>query len=101
VIDLGLEWRDWTGLPFVFARWAVASRVPARERRAFEQALGAALDRGMAALPDIAATHRDLGWTAAQIESYLRNFAFRLGPDEEKGAAEFARLRGQIGPPPC
>ena len=101
VIDLGLEWRDWTGLPFGFARWAVASRVPARERRAFEQALEAALDRGMAALPDIAATHRDLGWTAAQIESYLRNFAFRLGPDEEKGAAEFARLRGQIGPLPC
>ena len=101
VTDLGLEWRDWTGLPFVFARWAVASRIPIRERRAFEQALDAALDRGMAALPEIAATRRDLGWTAAQIESYLRNFAFRLGPDEEKGAAEFVRLRTQLGPLPC
>src|SRR5262249_54225605 len=28
VADLGLEWREGTGLPFVFARWAVASRVP-------------------------------------------------------------------------
>jgi chorismate dehydratase len=101
VTDLGLEWRDWTGLPFVFARWAVASRVPIRERRAFEQSLDAALDRGMAALPEIAASRPDLGWTAAQIESYLRNFAFRLGPDEEKGAAEFVRLRAQLGPPPC
>ena len=96
VVDLGLEWRDWTGLPFVFARWAVASRVPARERRAFERALDAALEAGMAALPDIAAGRADLGWTRAQIESYLRNFAFRLGPDEEKGAAEFVRLRGQL-----
>jgi chorismate dehydratase len=96
VVDLGLEWREWTGLPFVFARWAVASRVPAPERGAFERALDAALDRGMAALPEIAAGRPDLGWTGAQIESYLRNFAFRLGPDEEKGAAEFTRLRGQL-----
>ncbi len=66
-----------------------------------EQALDAALDRGMAALPEIAATRRDLGWTAAQIESYLRNFAFRLGPDEEKGAAEFVRLRAQLGSLRC
>ena len=96
VVDLGLEWRDWTGLPFVFARCAVASRVPAHERRAFERALDAALEAGMAALPEIAAGRADLGWTSAQIESYLCNFAFRLGPDEEKGAAEFVRLRGQL-----
>jgi chorismate dehydratase len=101
VTDLGLDWREWTGLPFVFARWAVASRVPAGERRAFERALDTALDRGLAALPAIAASRRDLGWTEAQVESYLRNFAFRLGPDEEKGAAEFVRLRGQLGPLPC
>jgi chorismate dehydratase len=101
VVDLGLAWREWTGLPFVFARWAVASGVPARERRAFERALDVALDRGMAALPEIAAGRQDLGWSAAEIESYLRNFAFRLGPDEEKGAAEFVRLRGQLGPGPC
>jgi len=97
VIDLAVEWRDWTGLPFVFARWAVAARVPARERRRFEAALDEALDRGLDALAEIAAARRDLGWTGAQVESYLRNFAFRLGPDEEKGAAEFLRLRGQIG----
>ncbi len=101
VTDLGLEWREWTGLPFVFARWAVASRVPARARRAFEGALDAALDRALEALPTIATTHRDLGWSGAQVESYLRNFAFRLGPDEEKGAAEFIRLRNLIQPPLC
>jgi len=101
VADLGLEWREWTGLPFVFARWAVASRVPVGERRAFEAALDAALDRGMGALPAIAASRRELGWTGAQIESYLRNFAFRLGPDEEKGAAEFIRLRSLIRPSLC
>jgi chorismate dehydratase len=101
VTDLAVEWRDWTGLPFVFARWAVASRVPARARGAFERALDAALDLGMAALPEIAARRADLGWTAAEVESYLRNFAFRLGPDEEKGAAEFVRLRSQLGPLSC
>jgi len=101
VFDLGLEWRDWTGLPFVFARWALAARVPAPERRAFEAALDAALERGMEALPRIAATHRDLGWSPAEVAAYLRNFSFRLGPDEEKGAAEFLRLRGQLGAGSC
>lgn len=101
VVDLALDWRDWTGLPFVFARWAVASRVPGRERRAFERALDAALDRGMESLPAIAAGRRDLGWSGAEVESYLRNFAFRLGPDEEKGAAEFVRLRSLVRPPLC
>ena len=101
VADLGLEWREWTGLPFVFARWAVAARVSAPERRAFEAALDVALDHGMEALPRIAATHRDLGWSPAEVASYLRNFSFRLGPDEEKGAAEFLRLRGQLGADAC
>lgn len=101
VFDLGLEWRNWTGLPFVFARWAVAARVPAAERRSFERALDTALDGGMEALPEIAASHPDLGWSAAEVASYLRNFAFRLGPDEEKGAAEFLRMRAQLGAQTC
>jgi chorismate dehydratase len=101
VVDLGLEWREWTGLPFVFARWAIASYVPAAERREFGNALERALIRGLGALDDIAATRRDLGWTAADVISYLRNFAFRLGPDEEKGAAEFVRLRGLVRSSAC
>ena len=101
VADLGLEWRDWTGLPFVFARWAVAARVSTPERRAFETALDAALGRAMEALPGIAAAHRDLGWSPAEVASYLRNFSFRLGPDEEKGAAEFLWLRNQLGAGSC
>jgi chorismate dehydratase len=101
VFDLGLEWRDWTGLPFVFARWAVAARIPTAERHRFERALDAALDRGMEALPEIAARHRGLGWSAAEVAAYLRNFAFRLGPDEEKGAAEFLRMRATLGAGAC
>lgn len=93
ITDLGTEWREWTGLPFVFARWAVASRVPAAERRALETTLEAALEAGLAALPEIGAKRADTGWSAAEVESYLRGFSFRLGPDEEKGAAEFIRLR--------
>jgi chorismate dehydratase len=101
VTDLGLDWSEWTGLPFVFARWAVASRVPPEERRAFEQALETALQSGLEALPAIAGRRRDLGWSGGQVESYLRNFAFRLGPDEEKGAAEFTRLHGLLRPSTC
>ena len=94
VTDLGLEWRDWTGLPFVFARWAVAARVPAPERRAFEQrARRRARPRDGGPARDRRAPGATWAGAAAEVESYLRNFAFRLGPDEEKGAAEFLRLR--------
>ena len=93
VTDLGVEWAEWTGLPFVFARWGVRPAVPAAERRAFERRLDRALDDGLAALPDIARARRDTGWGEAEVEAYLRGFAYRLGAGEEKAIAEFVRLQ--------
>lgn len=50
-IDLGEAWRDFTGLPFVFAFWAGR---PGRVSTAQVEALTAARDRGVAA-PDLVA----------------------------------------------
>mgnify|MGYP003693884401 CR=1 FL=1 len=96
ITDLGTEWTEWTGLPFVFARWGVSTRVPAPERLALRAQLDRALDEGMAALPDIARARRDTGWSEAEVQAYLRGFNYRLGASEDKAIAEFIRLRAFI-----
>jgi chorismate dehydratase len=90
--DLGEEWTAWTGHPAVFAAWGVRRDVPAAGRHALEAALDAALAAGLAALPEIAARRRDVGLAEAEVVEYLRGFRYRIGPDEEKAAAEFRRL---------
>ncbi len=90
--DLGEEWTRWTGLPCVFAAWAVRRAAGGRARAALADALEAALTAGLAGLPAIARTRRDLGLPDDVVVDYLRGFTYRLGPDEEKAMAEFRRL---------
>jgi chorismate dehydratase len=95
-MDLGSEWTEWTGLPCVFARWGIRRAVPATERVAFAQALEAALARGLADLPAIAARRRDTGWSEAEVVTYLSSFAYRFGPAEERAIGEFRRRRADL-----
>jgi chorismate dehydratase len=90
--DLGEEWTRWTGHPTVFAQWAVRRDVPGAACRALDVALGQALERGLASLPAIAARYPDVGLSPAEVVTYLESFTYRIGPEEEKAAAEFRRL---------
>jgi predicted solute-binding protein len=76
----------------VFAAWAVRLDAPARARSGLEGALARALEIGLASLPAIAARRRDVGLTEAEIVAYLASFTYRIGPAEEKAAAEYRRL---------
>lgn len=94
VADVGAEWTDWTGLPCVFAVWAARGDVDAGQREHLAQALDAALDRGLADLPAIAARRGDTGLDAAEIARYLTHFIYRRGVDEDAAIHEFARRAG-------
>ncbi|MCI0545687.1 MAG: hypothetical protein L0027_00200 [Candidatus Rokubacteria bacterium] len=96
VLDIAQAWWEWTGLPCVFARWGIRRAVPAAERARFAAALGAALDRGLADIPAIAARRRDTGFTTEEVASYLRGFAYRFGPAEAGAIDEFRRLRALL-----
>ena len=100
-VDLGSEWVQWPGLPCVFARWGVRTSVPKAEQLALSRALDEALDRGLAALPEIARQRRDTGFTEAEVVAYLSGFTYRLGAEEEKAIIEFSRLRGFLGDERC
>ena len=84
--DLGEEWTEWTGLPMVFAAWAVRLAVPASERRELEAVLGTALETGMASLPAIAARRRDVGLSEAEIVEFCKQ---HLAPFKVPKAIEF------------
>ena len=96
VWDLGEEWLNWTGLPFVFAAW-VARSGTASDR--IINRLGEARDRGVSRIPAIARREAaKLGISAAGAESYLKdNLRFRLASAERSGLRLFHELVVQLG----
>jgi chorismate dehydratase len=94
--DLGQEWFDWTGLPFVYAVWAVR---PGAELGRVAEALHQAKARGLARAGQIA--HREapgLGLDAGFCRRYLANILhFDLGPREQAGLARYYSLACELG----
>ena len=94
--DLGQEWHDWTGLPFVYAVWAARRDVDLGPVAA---ALIEAKARGRARVAEIA--HREaprLGLDAGFCRRYLTNIIyFDLGPHELAGLRRFYALACELG----
>jgi chorismate dehydratase len=94
--DLGQEWHDWTGLPFVYAFWAVREGA---DLGPVEEALLESKRRGCARLGEIA--HREargLGLDAGFCRRYLGNIIhFDLGPREQAGLHHYYMLASELG----
>lgn len=86
--DLGEAWREMTGLPFVFAVWALRQKNHCATDRAL---LLAAKRRGLAELERLIAA-----WPRYSLDFRRRylteNVRFDLGPSEKRGLARFAEL---------
>lgn len=95
VWDLGEEWVNWTGLPFVFAMWVTRKDV---ELGNLAQKLSFARDRGLAELERIAADGAQaLGISRETSLNYLRhNLYFRLGSAERAGLKLFQQLAANL-----
>jgi len=96
-LDLGADWLEWTGLPFVYAVWAVRSSLEPALRSELRAFLEASLAAGLGSLPEIARRESIAGWDAAQLEGYLRRFHYRLGPEDLEGLDRFAALLSEHG----
>ena len=96
ILDLGQAWKDITGLPFVYAVWAVRrdKGIGNLYRRLFHAKV-----EGQVHLEDIIANHKDFDFELR--DSYLRqNIRFELGELEKDGIMEFVRrLRKVVGEP--
>src|SRR5262249_17807558 len=91
-LDLGADWLDWTGLPFVYAAWAVRSALEPALKAELRAFLESSLAAGLASLPELARRETGPGWSAAEMEAYLRRFHYRLRPDDLHGLARFEAL---------
>ena len=105
VLDFGEAWKDWTGLPMVFAVWAVRREFLA-EHPALTREVHAALlhsrDLAMAEVDKVALqAARWESFDAATLERYFTTLDFSFGERQLAGVREFARrVSGQIGADP-
>ena len=99
--DLGEEWTTWTGLPMVFALWAVRDGVEVNEEiiAAFHEAKR----RGLANVGPIAAREAArLGLDAGYCRRYLSHIIrYDLGPAELEGLKCFHRHAAELGLAPA
>ncbi|MFK3981582.1 menaquinone biosynthetic enzyme MqnA/MqnD family protein [Micromonospora sp. NPDC050397] len=104
VTDLGQAWREWIGLPMVFAVWAVrrdfAAAHPGLVKEVHEAFLRSR-DLCLAELDEVAeAAARWEPFDAATLASYFRVLDFSLGERQVSGLREFARRAAAIGATP-
>lgn len=111
VHDLGRLWHEWTGLPFVFALWAVRREYLAEHPETVHQVHRAFLDSRDLSLAEVAKVAEQAArWEAFDaelLERYFTTLDFRLGERQLAGIAEFARRTGdahgrhvELLPPP-
>ena len=92
-IDVAFEWWLWQHAPFVFAVWAIRKDADLEEKSRLERALGKALAMNTGRLAQLAQERSSaLGVPAADLESYLSSFIYRLGPSEGAAIKRFEAL---------
>jgi chorismate dehydratase len=93
--DLGQEWFDWTGLPFVYALWAVR---PGADLRGVDEALISSKRRGLERVGRIAYQEAPgLGLDAGFCRRYLQSIlSFDLGPREMAGLHHYYMLACEL-----
>ncbi|OYV73122.1 MAG: hypothetical protein B7Z72_03195, partial [Gemmatimonadetes bacterium 21-71-4] len=90
--DLGAAWKQWTGLPFVFAVWVAQRATDVQEALRVHGGLIASRDWGLAHL-DILATQASLATGVGQpvCLEYLSGLDYRLSYGHLAGLTEFFR----------
>lgn len=91
-IDLGQEWKSWTGLPFVFAVWAARREVDAARVRDVHRALLESRGWGLAHLDELAdAAARETGIPRAVCRPYFDDLDYALSYRHLAGLTDFFR----------
>jgi chorismate dehydratase len=105
VTDLGQAWREWTGLPMVFAVWAVRREFAEAHPGLVKEVHGSFLrsrDLCLAELDEVAASAaRWEPFDAATLASYFRVLDFSLGERQVAGLREFAQRAAALGRTPA
>jgi len=91
-LDLGEEWTQATGLPFIFALWCLRPGIA--EPQGIANALRDAMERGIAALDVLVAGLPDPVFARDYLTRHIRH---RIGARERAGLARFSRELAAMG----
>ena len=95
--DLGTEWRSWTGLPFVFARWMRRNDMPAEDAALLEDTLYVGLEDGVDGLYHLSDPRENLLMLAKDILEYIQGVRYFIGFSEQKAIDLFRKYWEQAG----
>jgi chorismate dehydratase len=102
VYDLGLEWKQWTGLPFVFAVWVAQRTADTQQALAVHASLIESRNWGLKHLDVLAQqAHENTGVPLAACNEYLSGLDYGLSYPHLGGLTEFYRrltLAGKVAP---
>jgi chorismate dehydratase len=108
VTDLGEAWRAWTGLPMVFAVWAVRREFAAEHPGVVKEVHEAFLASRELCLDELDVVARAAArwepFSADELAGYFRALDFSLGPRQIAGLREFAAraaASGAVAPLPA
>ena len=97
-VDLGSEWRAWTGLPFVFAVWAARREALAEPVRAVHESLLESRAWGLSHIDELAAdAARRTGVAEPVCHAYLSDLDYALSYRHLAGLTDFFRRLAQDG----
>jgi chorismate dehydratase len=100
VYDLGTVWRDWTGLPMVFAVWATRREYADANPgivKDVHAAFVSSRDSALAHVDEVAAqAARWEPFDSATLAQYFRTLDFSLGERQIEGLVEFARRAAAV-----
>ena len=93
--DLGYEWNNLTGLPFVFALWAY-DELENNDLSKLEDSINLGIDNYNNSLEIIIKKNNRNYLTKSEIVNYLEGFTYRVGNIEEKAINTFKEMYNEI-----
>lgn len=94
--DLGEEWYQWTGLPFVFARWIVRKAIDPKEAAMLEDALYGGLQDWADGLFHSSQSRDDLLMHPRDSLEYTRGLRYFIGVTEQRAIDRFRHYLAQL-----
>ena len=95
--DLGEEWSQWTGLPFVYSRWFARKGLDTKDALLLEDTLYVGMEEGVEALFGQSEPREDVLMLPKDIVEYIQGFRFFMGLSEYKAVALFRQYLDRLG----
>lgn len=95
--DLGEEWQEWTGLPFVFNRWMSRNDMERQDFLILQDALFVGQEDWMNNLYKDTGPRNDVLMLSREVLEYVQGLRFFMGVPEERAIEAFQEKLAQLG----